>query len=601
VEAKLMSIEWASGALRPPAEAQPGGDVALRRRAFGLVIVLTVAALAFWLAALLATGGFGLLDLALVVAFVIYAPWHALGFWNALLGFALLHGARDMLADVIPPVRRARDDDPITVRTAIVMTVRNEPPARPFAHLRATMASLAAAGADAAFDCHILSDSTDPATIAAEEQAIAAWHATLADPARLIYRRRAENIGFKGGNIHEFCERCVDRYELMIPLDADSLMSGAMILRLVRIMQANPRLGILQTLAVGLPTTNFFGRVFQFGHRHGMRTFVVGAGWWQAERCQFWGHNAAVRLRPFTEDCRLPILSGAPPLGGRIICHDQVEAALMHRAGYEVRLLPEEGGSYEGNPPTLPDYIQRNDRWCQGNIQNLRLFNLPGISLMSRFHLGFMAQKFIGAAAMMLFVTLAAVAAVAWPADIAAPTGGLYGFGALYAVWLAMYVSPKLFGVADALLRERARYGGAARLLAGALIELLFMLLLAPVSSFGAAHSLIALALGHSVSWSGQQRDGHRVSWRGARHDLWLPTACGLGLLGLLALGAPGALVWFLPFLLGLALAVPAAVVTASPRLGAWLTRHRLCATPEELAPPTEIAAVLPVLGAAPC
>jgi membrane glycosyltransferase len=368
-----------------------------------------------------------------------------------------------------------------------------------------------------------------------------------------------------------------------------------MILRLVRIMQASPQLGILQTLAVGLPTRNFFGRVFQFGHRHGMRTFVVGAGWWQTERCQFWGHNAAVRLRPFTEECRLPVLSGAPPLGGLIICHDQIEAVLMHRAGFEVRLLPEEGGTYEGNPPTLPDYIRRNDRWCQGNIQNLRLFNLPGISLMSRFHLGFMAQKFIGAAAMALFVVLAAVAAVRWPDGVAAP----YGFGALYAVWLGMYFSPKLFGLADALMRERARYGGARRLIAGALIEACFTLVLTPVAAVGAMHSLIMLAFGRSVSWGGQQRDGHRVSWTGALADLWLPTACGAGLLVALALGAPGALPWFLPFLLGLVLAVPAAVLTASPQLGAWAARQGLCATPEERDPPIEVAAVLPVLGAA--
>ncbi|HUA51169.1 MAG TPA: glucans biosynthesis glucosyltransferase MdoH [Candidatus Sulfotelmatobacter sp.] len=588
-----MSVEWASGAQVRAGDALSIVAVAMRRRAFVLVIALTVGGLAAWLATLLATDGLGLVDLGLVVAFLIYEPWHALGFWNSLLGFALLHGTRDMLGRVIPPAVQAHDDDPIVLRTAIVMTVRNEPPARPFAHLRATMESVTAADPDAAIDYHILSDSSDPAVIAAEEQAFAAWHAALAVPSRLNYRRRADNVGFKGGNVHEFCERCIDRYDLLIPLDADSLMSGAMIMRLIRIMQANPQLGILQTLAVGLPTTNPFGRIFQFGHRHGMRAFVAGAGWWQAERCQFWGHNAAVRLRPFTEDCRLPILSGAPPLGGRIICHDQVEAVLMHRAGYEVRLLPQEGGSYEGNPPTLPDYLQRNDRWCQGNIQNLRLFDLPGISLLSRFHLGFMAQKFIGAAAMLAFVTLAALACVLWPAEIAVPTRG---FGALYALWLVLYFSPKLLGVTDALLREKTRYGGAGRLLLGALIETMFILLLAPVSSFAAAHSLIMLALGHSVSWGGQQRDGHRITWRGAWRSLWLPSAYGFGLLALLAFGAPGALAWFLPYLAGLVLAVPGAVLTASPALGAWLARHRLCATPEELAPPPEVAAVLPVL-----
>jgi membrane glycosyltransferase len=564
-----------------------------RRRRLGLVIAATLVGLGGWLAMILATDGFGLVDLALVIAFLVYAPWHALGFWNALLGFALIHGARDMLAQVIPPVRRARDDEPVTVRTAIVMTVRNEPPDRPLAHLRAIVASIAETGCADRFDVYVLSDTTEPAVIAAEENAIAAWRAAHSGPTGLIYRRRPTNTGFKGGNVHEFCEQHVDDYELMVPLDADSLMTGAMIVRMVRIMQANPRLGILQSLAVGLPAASVFGRVFQFGHRHGMRTFVVGAGWWQGERCQFWGHNAAVRLRPFTEDCRLPLLSGGPPLGGPIICHDQVEAALMHRAGYEVRLLPEEGGSYEGNPPALPDFIQRNSRWCQGNIQNLRLFNLPGISLMSRFHLAFMAQKFIGAAAVVLFVALAAVAAVSWRADVAFPAGSAL---ALYAVWTVMYLVPKLAGVADALLRERKRYGGVVRLLVGALIEILFNTLVVPVSMVASAGSLIALALGRTVSWNGQQRDGYRLSWLGALRSLWAPTLFGLALLALLALGAPGAILWFLPFLAGLILAVPTAIVTASPLLGAGAARWRLCGTPEEFAPPPEVAAILPLL-----
>ena len=91
-----------------------------------------------------------------------------------------------------------------------------------------------------------------------------------------------------------------------MPLDADSLMTGAAIVRLVRIMQANPQLGILQSLVVGMPSPSFFARTFQFGMRHGMRSFTSGSAWWHADCGPFWGHNAAVRIAPFTDYCRLP-------------------------------------------------------------------------------------------------------------------------------------------------------------------------------------------------------------------------------------------------------------------------------------------------------
>ena len=158
----------------------------------------------------------------------------------------------------------------------------------------------------------------------------------------------------------------------MLPLDADSLMSGEAILRLVRIMQAHPKLGILQSLVVGAPSASAFARIFQFGMRHGMRAYTMGSAWWIGDCGPFWGHNALVRIAPFAEHCHLPILPGQPPLGGHVLSHDQVEATLMRRAGYEVRVLPDESGSWEENPPTMFEFSTRDLRWCQGNMQYLQ-------------------------------------------------------------------------------------------------------------------------------------------------------------------------------------------------------------------------------------
>src|SRR5260221_7232165 len=183
----------------------------------------------------------------------------------------------------------------------------------------------------------------------------------------------------------------------MLVLAADSLMWGAAFLRLVRAMQANPTLGILQTLVVGQPADSAFARIFQFGMRHGMRTHTTGIAWWQGSSGPYWGHNAIVRLEPFVAHCRLPTLSGRPPLGGPVLSHDQVEAALMRAAGYEVRGIADEFESWEENPPSLPDFIKRDLRWRQGNMQYLRLLCRRGLKPMGRFQLVNAIFMYLGA------------------------------------------------------------------------------------------------------------------------------------------------------------------------------------------------------------
>lgn len=577
---------------RAPAGSQSFAALAPRRLVYSLLVIATVAGLAEWLIAILAPGGFGLIDVVLLVSFLIYVPWLAIAFWNSAIGFVLIRAMPDALAAVVPPLARARQDDPITTRCAIAMTMRNEGPTRALAHLRTVMLSIGGTKEADRFDCFVLSDSTDADVIAAEETAIAAWRA---DPAAgsITYRRRDNNVGFKGGNVHDFCEHAGRDYDFLLLLDIDSLMTAATILRMVRVMQASPTLGILQSFAVGLPSASLFARVFQFGHRHAMRCFAMGAGWWQGDCCQFWGHNCVIRIAPYREHCRLPVLSGPPPFRGHIICHDQVEAALMCRAGYEVRFIPAETGSFEGNPPGVPDFIARNSRWCLGNLQNLRLFVARGLVPTSRFHLAFMAQKFFGAAAIVIFAVSAAVAAATWPADVAFPARSALG---LYLVFVALFLSPRLISLADSAMRMRKDFGGVSRLLLGGLTEIVFTLLLTPLSMFGVAYFLVALLACRSVGWNGQRRDGYRLSWGDAAQYFWPPTLFGAMLLVLLAMTAPAAIPWFMPFLAGLLLAVPFGVLTSSRVLGDWAARAKLCGTPEEFDPPAEIVAIWPLL-----
>jgi membrane glycosyltransferase len=240
-------------------------------------------------------------------------------------------------------------------------------------------------------------------------------------------------------------------------------------------------------------------------------------------------------------------------------------------------------------PPALPDFASRDLRWCQGNLQYFRLVHLPKLPT-SRFNIMFAIQMFIGVAGLVTFIALAAVTAVLWPEDVAFPA---ISTAALYATWLLMYFTPKLAGLADAMLRSAKRYGGLARLLIGGLFETIFTFMLVPISVVGQTIFMLALAFGQTVVWDAPHRDRDGLAWSEAFTGLWPHTLFGLALLLLLAVGAPRAIPWFLPFLAGLLLSIPFAVATASPRLASLAARWRLCAIPEEFDTPAEIKAIL--------
>jgi membrane glycosyltransferase len=560
----------------------------MRRMLFAILNVVTLIGLAWWLASILAADGFSLIDALLLITFLIYAPWVTIGFWNSVIGVLVLHLSRDPLKSIIPPVSRARTDDPIFVGVAVTITVRNEDAARAFLRLRTVKESVDATGYGDKFDYFILSDTSSADVAAAEEAEYAALQRDLGESARFFYRRRAENTGFKAGNVRDFVERWGAQYDVMVPLDADSLMTGEAILRLVRIMQANPRLGILQSLVVGMPSPSFFSRVFQFGMRHAMRSFISGNAWWHADCGPFWGHNAAVRIAPFREHCRLPLLPGKPPFGGHILSHDQVEAILMRNAGFEVRVLPEEDGSWEEMPPALPDFVGRDLRWCQGNLQYFKLTDLPRLPT-GRFNIAFAIQMFVGVAAYISFVVLAAIAVAIAPAGSAFPIGSALLF---YLLWFLMLITPKIAGVLDAALRSSERYGGLRWLLVGASAETVFTLLLMAITMVGQTIFMAALLLGKTITWDGQRRDRYRLAWSEAFRVFWPHTFFGFAIFLLLAATNPIAILWFLPFLAGPLFSIPFAVWTTSPELGAFAQEHRFCGIPEEFDRPPELAAI---------
>jgi membrane glycosyltransferase len=587
-----------TGAIEPAADLAPsatlaslqsGGGLRLRRIVVLAVNAATCLALAGWMASVVGAGGWTSVDVLLFGCFLVMAPWTVLGFWNALIGLWLLHGRRNGLEQAAP-FGASEDDEPLRLKTALVMTLRNEDPTRALLRLKTMKRSIDATGHGTAFGYFILSDTSNPDVTADEEAAVEAWRRAAADPERIVYRRRRTNAGFKAGNLHDFCKRWGQDYDLMLPLDADSLMTGRTIVRLARMMQARPRIGILQSLVVGAPTSSAFARLFQFGMRHGMRAYTLGCAWWAGDCGPYWGHNALVRIVPFMDHCRLPVLSGGPPLGGPVLSHDQIEAALMRKAGYEVRVLPEETGSWEDAPPDLFQFSARDLRWCQGNMQYWKLLGLPGLRVMSRFQLAWAILMFLGAPATTAMIALAPIKVLAGQ-DASFPAGLAIG---LYLTVLAMHLSPKLAGLADIVLTRGgvARYGGATRFLASAVIEIVFSFLLGAVTTFRTTVFMIGLFFGRSVVWNGQARDAHGIAWSSALRELWPPFLFGAAVCGALIHLSPATFAWSLPLTLGYLLAVPFAVLTASPAFGRLLERQGLGAIPEEIDPEPELQAV---------
>ncbi|MFV0297214.1 MAG: glucans biosynthesis glucosyltransferase MdoH [Hyphomicrobiaceae bacterium] len=543
-------------------------------------------------AAILGSDGWNLFDVILMACFAIGTPWTVVGFWNAVIGLWLLHFHKSPVAAVAPFAAAGDAPTPVTTPTAVFMTVRNEDPARAILRLKTVKASVEATGQGAAFSYFILSDTNDPAVAEIEEKAVADWQATDPDRTRITYRRRTDNSGFKAGNVRDFCERWGHEFEVMIPLDADSVMSGEAIVKLVRMMQAYPKIGLIQSLVVGMPSSSAFARIFQFGMRHGMRSYTMGQAWWVGECGPFWGHNAVVRIKPFLEDCELPMLSGKPPLGGHVLSHDQVEATLMRRAGYEVRVLPMECGSWEENPPTMLDFAKRDVRWCQGNMQYVKLLDIPGLKLMSRFQLVWAILMFLGLPAWTFMLATLPFSAWAASTNPAFPKATAI---ALYIAFFTMYLSPKIAGLIDAILTKGgvASFGGPVRFALSAVLELVFSFLQGAISSFRTTVFMLGLAFGKSVVWGGQSRDAYGISWATATENLWPQTIFGAALCAITYMISPAAFWWSLPLTAGYLLAIPFAVVTASPALGRWMQRNGIAGIPEDFVTPAEVKAVL--------
>jgi len=570
----------------------------LRRRLyFGLVAGTTLIGMTMMLN-ILRDAGINALEIIVLALFTVTFGWISLSFWNAVIGFALMMLRRDPVS--LGPAMNKNPEGPIGSRTALVMPARNEDPDRVMNGLSAMLGSLARTGHGHKFDLHLLSDTTDPALLRLEEAAWATLKRDLGGSTGLHYRRRSANVGHKPGNIADFCGRWKSDYDFMVVLDADSVMTGGTLVELVRTMEANPRIGLIQTVPMPARRDTLFGRLVQFAASLYSPMLAVGQSFWHTDVANYWGHNAIVRIGPFVEHCTLPVLSGDPPLGGPLLSHDFVEAALMRRAGWDVYLLPSIGGSYEEVPANILEYAKRDRRWTQGSLQHLRLLGMRGLHPLSRLHFLLGALGYV-ASLLWLLMLLASTAYIVLPSfGIASFLGGYSLLADSPIPWMSQIVPllgatvgllfvPKLLGVTFALVGDPRPFGGAGRLVLSALLEMLFAVVIAPVMMMYHSRFVMSVLSGHDIRWEPAVRDARLVAWSEAWRKTAATTAFGLVWAGLTLYSSPTFFLWLTPIFTGVLLAAPLVRWTSSRRLGQWTCRRGLFLVPSETTAPPEL------------
>src|SRR5215469_11296234 len=556
----------------------------VRNRRWAVALVTAgISLVGLWLMFdVLGAGGWTTLKGVELVLFGLLFTSLSFGFSQAFLGFLVLAEGNEPLK-----ITNTLDEETPLASTAIVMPVYNEDAETVFGNIRSLYDSLQERGELDSFDFYILSDSTDPSKAVEEELGWADICRQTNGFGKIHYRRRKLPVNRKSGNIADFCRRWGHRHRYMIVLDADSIMTGKAVSSLVRLMEVNPRAGIIQTMPRLIKARTVFGRIQQFASRLYSPIFAAGLNFWQQEGGNYWGHNAIIRVSPFLSSCGLPGLPGKEPLGGRVLSHDFVEAALMRNAGWEVWFAHDLEGSYEGMPPNLTEYVKRDRRWCQGNLQHMWLLLAQNIRPISRIHLVQGILAYISAPLLTLFLLLGALQA---GLDHLQEKFGMFpaaSAAVLFLMTLALLFGPKVLSLLHLFSRpkELAAFGGPVRVLLSAILETLFSIFTAAVLVWFHTRFVLRNIAGKTVTWHTQTRDGGAgPSWYDVVREYWPLTVAGVGLGAAAWWIAPSYLAWISPILLGLVLAIPIAKLSG----GIGLFR-KLFLTPEELQPPKEL------------
>jgi membrane glycosyltransferase len=536
--------------------------------------------------------GLTLVERLILVLFTVTFAWIAVSFVSSLFGFA----------KVVVRLWRGphRLSKPLSTRTAVLMPTYNESPERIFSAIEAMARGVEARGEGGSFDWFILSDTTDPDVAIAEEAALHETRRRIGRTANVYYRRRRYNVAKKAGNVADFCRRWASAYDHMLVLDADSLIDAETIVELGRRMEADPDSGLIQTIPTLVGGVTIVARLQQFAGRVYGPVVGTGLAWWTQAEGNFWGHNAIIRTRAFIEAAGLPDLPGKAPFGGHILSHDFVEAALLRRAGWTVRIADDLWGSFEESPPSLVDLAVRDRRWCQGNLQHTKVLWSKGFHWVSRIHLLTGILSYLASPLWLLLILAGLALALqahfirpeyftdqfqlfpTWPVIDAERALWLFG------VTMGVLFGPKLLGLLTFAAHGASRRasGGVFGLIASFIFEVIVSALIAPIMMLMQTGAVMEILLGRDTGWRPQRRDDGGLPLRDllSRHKWHVLSGILLALAA--ATDSVDLLLWLAPAILGLLLAVPLSAWTGSVPAGRMVRRLGLLAIPEETSPP---------------
>jgi membrane glycosyltransferase len=254
-------------------------------------------------------------------------------------------------------------------------------------------------------------------------------------------------------------------------------------------------------------------------------------------------------------------------------------------------------GSYEQAPPNLIELVARDRRWCQGNLQHMRLIFASGLHPLSRLHLAMGAMSYIASPLWLLFLLsgmILALYAYIVPPDYFAEEWSLFPTWpridaeraiALFIASMVVLFLPKLLGTLLHLREPEAR-GHPIATLVSFLFETVLSALIAPILMLTQSRAVFQILTGRDSGWNVQSRKADRLPWRILFQFHHIHTVVGIALAVAAWAISWSLLAWMSPAVLGLTLSMPVAALISSRRIGLWLKRRGLLITPEERSPP---------------
>jgi membrane glycosyltransferase len=389
----------------------------------------------------------------------------------------------------------------------------------------------------------------------------------------------------------------------MIVLDADSIIAPETLVTLVREMAADENLGLLQTSPRLVGGRTLFARLQQFAGRVYGPIVARGITAWQGDDGNYWGHNAIIRVRAFAAAAGLPVLPGKKPFGGAIMSHDFVEAALLRRAGWSVRMLPTEKGTWEDGPPSLLDSAARDRRWAQGNIQHLAVIWSKGFAWPNRVHMAIGVMSYLASPLWFALIVvglgtaghIATVQFEYFTDEMSLfPRWPLFDSERMVELFVLAMITlllPKMLGVLRAFFDgELLRTVNPLRVVLGAALETILSALYAPIMMMMQVRQISEIFVGQDSGWATQSRKHSRTPWGRLFRRHWLQTLAGIVVAAVLLFVSPPLFLWMSPALVGLVCALPLSAASGSVLLARIARFLGFLTVPEEVEVPRVIA-----------